>query len=345
MQWVSLKADEQTEKISPFRLNGDSHGYRYSGFAVNNYSFNPKCLGHENLHLCNVRACRCTEHKLDRNGSEMNKIPFYKMSGSGNDFIIVDNRKKIVDESNLPAFIEKICRRRISVGADGFIMIENSDEADFMWHFYNSDGGRAEMCGNGARCAARFAFIRGIAGSEMTFLTDAGVLQAQVRSDNRVKIRMTEATDLNVDYTLELEKSPLSVSSVNTGVPHVVVSVEKIEEIDVVKMGREIRYHKRFSPQGTNANFVASQEDGTVAIRTYERGVEDETLACGTGAVAGALVMAAKFNTQSPVKLQVRSGGYLTIYFQREEDRFFDLYLEGDARIVYQGELWEDAWC
>ena len=273
----------------------------------------------------------------------MENIDFYKMSGSGNDFIIIDNRKRIVDEASLINFVASVCRRKMSVGADGLILIESADAVDFKWRFFNSDGSVAEMCGNGARCAARFAYIKGIAGTEMSFETEAGIIHAKVAKD-QVKIKMPDPTDLKTDYALELENSTLSVSSVNTGVPHVVVEVDNIDDIEVVKLGREIRFHDVFDPAGTNVNFVCLQNDDIVAIRTYERGVEDETLACGTGAIACAIVISYKKKIKSPVKVMTRSGGYLYIYYKVKQGRFYDIFLEGDARIIYKAQLWEDAW-
>lgn len=273
----------------------------------------------------------------------MKHIEFFKASGSGNDFIIIDNRDKVVDEKNLKTFIEKICRRKMSVGADGLILVEHSDSVDFKWQFFNSDGSRPEMCGNGARCVARFAYLNKIAGSKMSFETIAGIVSAEVKND-RVKIKMMDPADLKIDYTLELKNGPLSLSSVNTGVPHVVVVTDSLDDVEVVKLGSEIRFHERYAPSGTNANFICLQKDGTVAIRTYERGVEDETLACGTGAVAAAIVTAFKFEAKSPVKVITKSGGSLYIYYKEINGKYSDIYLEGDARIIYKGELYDDAW-
>jgi len=273
----------------------------------------------------------------------MRTIPFFKMSGSGNDFIIIDNRESIVDDAKLPQLIENVCRRRLSAGADGLILVEGSNEADFQWRFFNSDGGRAEMCGNGARCTARFAYLNKIAGQRMSFVTDAGTVHAQVLED-QVKIQMTDPVDLKLDYTVDLEKGQISISSINTGVPHAVVSVDRIADVEVVALGRELRYHKLFAPAGTNANFVSTMSDNTFTIRTYERGVEDETLACGTGAVAGALIMAHKMRLSSPIRMMTRSGSCLTIHFTVLDGAFQRVELEGDARVIYSGALWEDAW-
>ncbi|MGD2029985.1 MAG: diaminopimelate epimerase [Desulfobacterales bacterium] len=273
----------------------------------------------------------------------MKKIDFYKMSGSGNDFIIIDNRSKIVDETDLPNFIAKICRRKMSVGADGFILVENTDVADFKWRFYNSDGSAAEMCGNGARCVARYAYVTGIAGPAMSFETQAGIVEAQVVGE-RVKVKTTDPLDLKIDYPIDLKNGSLSISSVNTGVPHVVIVKDSLENAQVVTVGKEIRFHHKFAPAGTNVNFACHLKDNMIAIRTYERGVEDETLACGTGAIASAIIMACKEKLTSPINVLTRSGGYLNIFYKEVDGRYYDIYLEGDARMIYNAQLLEDAW-
>ena len=273
----------------------------------------------------------------------MKTIPFLKMSGSGNDFIIIDNREALVPEAQLMRLVIGACRRKMSVGADGMIFIERSATLDFKWRFFNADGSLPDMCGNGARCAARFAFLHGIADRQMAFETLAGTIEATV-GDDTVKIRMTEPRDLKTGTILELEGTPTAVGSINTGVPHVVMVVDDIEAVAVVKTGRLIRYHPKFAPDGTNANFVAVDSNGTILIRTYERGVEDETLACGTGNVAAALILAHERGLRSPVLLTTRSGGKLTVHFDAQAGRFQDVFLEGDARVIYRGDLWEEAW-
>jgi len=273
----------------------------------------------------------------------MEPIPFYKMSGSGNDFIIIDNRRGIVAAQSMPTFAARVCRRKMSAGADGLILIEDSERVDFKWQFFNADGSRAEMCGNGARCAARFALVQGIAGAQMAFETDAGIVAAEVGGE-RVKIKMTDPSELRLDETMDLQGGSWTISSVNTGVPHAVAEVADIEALDVAAVGREIRRHPRFAPAGTNANFVCPLKDGGIAVRTYERGVEGETLACGTGSVAAALVRSAKYGAASPVRVLTRSGGHLNIYFEDDGGRYHDVYLEGDARIIYEGALCADAW-
>ena len=271
----------------------------------------------------------------------MKPIPFAKMNGSGNDFIVIDNRSENAP-ADLTAFVQSVCRRKLSVGADGLILIETDAAHDFKWQFFNADGSRAEMCGNGARCAARFAHVNDIAGPQMTFGTDAGTIEAEVIGED-VKIRMTEPFGLTIDETLALADGEQVVSHVNTGVPHVVVETEDLEAVPVRERGREIRFHPRFAPAGTNANFMAVRGSGSIAVRTYERGVEDETLACGTGCVASGLVAAVRHGWESPVAVTTRSGGILTIHYRREGQGFGAVHLEGDARIVYTADLQVDA--
>lgn len=275
----------------------------------------------------------------------MHTIPFYKTSGAGNDFIIIDNRVPVIDENRLQALIVGACRRKLSVGADGMILIETSRHADFRWRFYNADGSEADMCGNGARCAARVASLLGLGkNGRLCFETGAGVIEAEVFASGNAKIRLTEPSPASIDREILLSGGKNRLSFINTGVPHVVMEVAEIDGIDVKALGREIRRHADFSPAGTNANFIIPQETGRIAIRTYERGVEDETLACGTGASAAALVMAQKYGWPSPVAVDTRSGSRLMIHFDRSAAGFSNLFLEGDARIIYKAELSEEAW-
>jgi diaminopimelate epimerase len=272
----------------------------------------------------------------------MHKIPFYKMSGSGNDFIIIDNRPGYIANDRMAEFAARVCRRRMSTGADGVFFLEASPQADFKWHFFNADGSRAEMCGNGARCAARFAVLNNMAPAQMAFETDAGIIRAQVR-ESGVRIRLTEPLDMVPKAEVLVDQRRIEYGFVNTGVPHVVIETADIEAVDVVGLGRVLRHHPRFAPAGTNVNFVARTQGGDFAIRTYERGVEDETLACGTGNAAAAILLAARHGICSPVRLLTRSGCWLIIHFQITEGRFHDLELEGDARVVYEGVLWPEA--
>lgn len=273
----------------------------------------------------------------------MQPIPFHKMSGAGNDFIIIDNRRGIVDVEDLPSFAAKVCRRRMSVGADGLILLETSDRADFKWQFFNADGSIGEMCGNGARCVARLAYLTGMCSDTLCFETLAGIVSARVQED-QVRVRMTDPGELVLDASLELPDDVVSYSSVNTGVPHAVIEVDDVEGVDVFGLGRTIRRHSQFAPAGTNVDFIAPLEPALHAIRTYERGVEDETLACGTGITAAALTLAAKYDLASPVALRARSGSLLKVYFSRDGRRWTDIHLEGDARVIYSGELREESW-
>jgi len=274
----------------------------------------------------------------------MDGIFFYKMSGSGNDFIIVDNRNKTLDEPRLPQLVTGACRRRLSVGADGFILVEPSDRADFKWRFFNPDGSRAEMCGNGARCVSRFAFLLGIAGPRLCFETDVGVVSAEIIED-QVKIKMTDPSAIQLNRRLPRRSgAEITCDVINTGVPHAVVQVPDVEAVDVPALGREIRYHDLFAPAGTNVNFTCPAGDGVVFNRTYERGVEDETLACGTGSAAVALVAAHTRGWPSPIQVHTRSGAVLKVHFDVRDGRFADVHLEGDARLVYRAEMHPEAW-
>lgn len=271
------------------------------------------------------------------------KIPFIKMSGSGNDFIIIDHRNPILEETNLVEFIKKVCQRRISVGADGLILVENSDKADFKWRFFNSDGSEAEMCGNGGRCVARFAFLKGISDSNLTFETMAGILSAEVK-EKSVKLELTKPHSLKIDDTILVEGKELVYSYINTGVPHTVLFTQDIERVDVVKLGRMVRFHPQFAPNGTNVNFVRLDNGNQLSIRTYERGVENETLACGTGAVASALIAGFKGRNSSPISINTRGGEVLKVYFEIEGEDVKKVFLEGDVHIVYEAEMWEEAY-
>lgn len=269
-------------------------------------------------------------------------LSFYKMSGSGNDFILIDNHAGIVDEENLGNFVASICRRKLSVGADGVILLEASELADFKWRFFNADGGEVEMCGNGGRCAARLAYLKGIAGPRLTFETKSGVIRAEV-AYGRVKLEMPEPSPPELDYRLKIGEETFSVSSITVGVPHVVIWVTDLETSPVFKVGQAIRFHQRYSPAGTNVNFVQQMDDGMFAIRTYERGVEEETLSCGTGSVATALIAATKGMAASPTVLHTRGGEALKVYFERSGYDFRSVFLEGDARVIYEGRLWNEA--
>lgn len=268
----------------------------------------------------------------------MHFLQFFKMSASGNDFILIDNRDKSVDAlvPDIKTFVQKVCTRRHSVGADGLILIEKADQLDFVWRFYNSDGSEAEMCGNGGRCAARFAYVKGIAGERMAFGTLAGTMRAEVK-DGRVKLQLTRPSELKLDYSVQLENRELFVSSVNTGVPHVILLTDDIERAPVEELGRLVRYHKSYSPKGTNVDFVKVIDRENIQMRTYERGVEGETYACGTGAVAVGVILKEKGLAGNAVNIWTRGGEIVRVYVNG------DVYLEGSARVIYEGSLWSEA--
>lgn len=279
-------------------------------------------------------------------------ISFTKMSGTGNDFIVIDHRRPFIAEEMQSDFARRICRRKFSAGADGLILIENSETADFQWQFYNGDGSRAEMCGNGARCAARFAYANNIAPASMRFQTAAGEIEAQVldQSGATVKIRLTAPEDLKLQIPLAVDGAEQVLHFINTGVPHTVLLVGDASEVPVAEWGRTIRFHEMFQPAGTNANFVQVHDTGSLKVRTYERGVEDETMACGTGAVASALIAAMLDRATPPVSVITSGGEQLTIHFSvtgepgsRQLDLAAGIFLEGPAHVIYEGQLNADA--
>jgi diaminopimelate epimerase len=275
----------------------------------------------------------------------MKTIPFWKMSGSGNDFIMIDHRKPIIPPEEMKEFVSQVCRRGLSVGADGVILIEPSDQADYKWHYYNADGGEVEMCGNGSRCVARFAYLQKIAPAKHTIETLAGPVRAEVLVDagERVRVRLPDPTGLQLNLKIEIDGESHTGHFVNTGVPHVVYLVDDVEKVELVRLGRATRHHPLFAPRGTNANFISITDRQNLKIRTYERGVEDETLACGTGAIASALIATALGKTASPVSLLTRGKIILGVDFKKEGDAFREIILEGDARVIYKGELQAEA--
>lgn len=266
-------------------------------------------------------------------------LHFYKMNGAGNDFVVVDNRD--LSLSLTREQIEFLCDRHRGVGADGLLAVEPAEKgADFKFRYYNADGGEAEMCGNGARCFGRFtsALMEDLP-DKVTFETIAGILGAEI-VDDQIRIAMSDPVDLNMDSGASVPGLDSTLHFVNTGVPHVVAFVDDLENTDVVAHGRAIRHHEAFSPNGTNANFASILEPGHIAIRTYERGVEDETLACGTGMVASALLHHLISGAPSPIKVDVKGGDTLEIGFERSGDsQFSHVTLTGPADFVFEGDI------
>jgi len=288
--------------------------------------------------------------------SKEKPIPFMKLSGSGNDFILIDNRKGIVDPRQAGELAKKVCAHRMSVGGDGLILIERSRKAHFRWRLYNADGSEADFSGNGARCAARFAYLNKIAPKRMRFETPAGLIDAELvpgRSGRSakagceataVKVRFPDPVGLRLHLRVSVNGVEREAHFLDTGVPHCVYFVDDPDTVDVEGIGRPTRYHERFRPAGTNVNFIQVLDPHRIRIRTYERGVEDETLACGTGAIASALVASRVAKVESPVTLVPQSGLELTVYFTTRGDRFTEVYLQGDARAVSEGRILPEAW-
>ena len=266
-------------------------------------------------------------------------LAFEKMSGAGNDFIIVDHRQQKLALADQPEFARKVCRRKFSVGADGLILLETARDVDFQWRFYNADGSVAEMCGNGARCAARFAYRHGLAGKKMRFQTLAGTIEAEVLDDEEsVSVRMTEPVDCLLERSFVLAGREVVMASINTGVPHAVIFVDDTD-IPIKEWGREVRFHQMFGAAGTNANFIRLLDNQVLHVRTYERGVEDETLACGTGAVASAILAALQGRVDSPVQILTSGGDRLQVVFDLGDGTAQNVFLQGPARRIYEGQL------
>lgn len=268
---------------------------------------------------------------------------FTKMSGAGNDFIIIDNRDLRIAAADQPALATALCRRGVSVGADGLILIEPSTTVDFRWQFYNSDGSVAEMCGNGARCAARFAHKLGIANASMKFETVAGIIGAKLlEGGQQVRVEMTDPFGYDELPPITLGGEHHSMSFINTGVPHVVIFIET-DHHTAETWGREIRFHSLFEPAGTNVNFVSREADGVLLVKTYERGVEEITRACGTGVVAAGIVASLKDAADLPVRIRTSGGEELVVSFLKHGDLVDEVTLQGPARIVYEAALTPEA--
>jgi len=262
------------------------------------------------------------------------------MSGSGNDFILVDNRRRLVPAGAGAELARRLCPRGRSVGADGLILLGRSRGAHFAWEFFNADGSEAAMCGNGARCAARYAHLRGIAPARMSFETGAGLVRAEVLGE-RVRIRLAPPQGYRARVPLAAAGRRFAPAFVVVGVPHAVVRVEDLEAVPVAAWGRALRRHAAFAPAGANVNFYRPAGAHRLAVRTYERGVEGETLACGTGAVAVALAAAAAGHARSPVSVLTRGGEELGVHFRRRGSTFSEVLLEGGAAVVYEGRTRE----
>lgn len=270
------------------------------------------------------------------------QLEFTKMNGAGNDFVIADNRAGTT--SITPEQVVKICHRHRGVGADGLMLLipSTSGKADWAWDFFNADGSKAEMCGNGARCFARYIQrVTGTDKKEITFDTIAGMIRASFQGE-RVTIGLTAPHSLKLNEAVTLKNGCATIHSLNTGVPHSCLFVDDADKTMVTAIGSEIRYHGHFAPKGTNVNFVQLLGPNHIRVRTYERGVEGETLACGTGVTASALISSKLHNFTSPVKIQVEGGDLLDVSFDKDGDTFKNVRLTGPADFVFEGKILVD---
>ncbi len=272
------------------------------------------------------------------------EILFTKMTGAGNDFIMIDNRnEKLSLEWTKAATV--LCNRNYGIGADGLIVIERSDKADFRMNYFNADGSYGGMCGNGGRCSATFMFDS-IHKFEVKFEALDYIYSAR-KSNGIVKLSMKNPIDLQMDKEIEIEGNSFKYHYVNTGSPHVVIyetdlpeAIQKeIQLKGIERLGRLIRNHKAFQSEGTNVNFVKMIENQSIKMRTYERGVEAETLACGTGSVACAVITSAVYDFPSPIKVQTQSNEILIVGFKQNDNSFTGIELTGSAKVVFFGSI------
>ncbi len=271
-----------------------------------------------------------------------NRITFTKMAGAGNDFVIIEAKKGL----NVKSFAQKICDRTNGIGADGLLVLDKSKKTDYRMHIINADGSRAEMCGNGVRCIAAYIVDqhnpkKSLFGIE----TLAGTILAEA-SKEIANVRLSDPLDYQPKISLTLSGKKINISSIDTGVPHAIIYVDSLANIDVTTIGRVIRHHRKFQPRGTNVNFAEQINQNLVATRTYERGVEDETKACGTGSVAVAIVTYLKANSavtnksQAKMKVQTKGGEILEVKFDLLDGQVSNVWLKGSAKFIAQGEYY-----
>jgi diaminopimelate epimerase len=258
------------------------------------------------------------------------------MVASGNDFVVVDNRRGVVKDA--VAFTREICRPHQGAGADGVLLFESSKKANFKMRILNLDGSEAAACGNGFRCIALYAHDILKYSSRMNFESGSGVIEAEVGPKDSVRVQLVKPRVFEMEGGLDARKRRLSYVFLDTGVPHVVIFVENLEKVEVFETGKAVRHHAHFQPFGTNVNFVEVKSKKEIAVRTYERGVENETLACGTGSTASAVASVLKGYVEPPVNVLTRSGEKLRIDMRKKGDEITKVFLEGKAQFVYKGE-------
>ncbi len=270
------------------------------------------------------------------------KISFVKLSGTGNDFIAIDNREKVLP-ADLSHLSRKLCQRKYSIGADGLLILENTSSNDLMMRIFNPDGSEAEMCGNGARCLSYLVYRKKIRkGDKVKLKTLSGPLYAEIK-DSSVRLKMPDPVNIQRNVKIKVGKKEFNVFYINTGVPHSIIFVSRIDNVPVESLGRVIRFHRHFSPAGTNVDFVWPKDHKTILVRTYERGVEEETRACGTGAVAGAIIAGIENRVTPPICVKTLSGDTLSVHYRLIPSKAIpvirDVYLEGEVKLVYEGNI------
>jgi len=265
-------------------------------------------------------------------------VRFTKMNGAGNDFVLIDNRDGRLCLSGDQ--VVRLCHRQRGIGADGLLLLVPgpAGSAEWAWDFFNSDGSRAAMCGNGARCFARFVQRLTGAGRTVRFATGAGLITAELDQD-MVTVDLTSPHALRLNQPLRLGEQTLTVHSINTGVPHAVLFVPDADRCAVGRLGSQIRSHPFFAPDGANVNFVELLAPGRIRVRTYERGVEGETLACGTGVTASALIAARLHGFKPPIDVRVQGGDWLQVSFSGTGESFDRVRLKGPAEFVFEGQI------
>lgn len=269
-------------------------------------------------------------------------IQFDKWNGAGNDFIILDNRKQQLKDEDIQFLSRKLCDRHMSLGADGLITVESSFRGQLKIRFFNPDGSEFTMCMNGSRCTARYAFLHVLAPARMTLETRIGIIHASIEGE-QVRISFYRPYELNLGLKLNVGQRGIPAYFIKVGDPHVVIPVTHVDDLDVDRIGRKLRFHPDLGPEGANINFVRVSGPN-VTIRTYERGVEAETYGCGSGCVSTALVLAHLGRRFPEYKFHTRSGVTLVVSLQWEGDQISRIVLVGDARQVATGVLPPDAW-
>ncbi len=247
----------------------------------------------------------------------MIQIKFTKMTGGGNDFVVINNIEHKITENKKTELAKKLCKRFFSIGADGLMFLEKSDKADFFYHHYNPDGSVAGICGNGSRCISLYAYNNNIAGNKMSFDTPVGIFHSEIRGDKKdVKVSFVPAKNIRLNIPVEAEGYNGVCHFILTGVPHCVVFYDSIDNFDINKIGTQLVHHKEFQPEMTNVNFIKIIDSNNIKIRTYERGLEEETLACGTGCISSAMISSILHGLKPPLYMHTKGGMVLEIDFK-----------------------------